>query len=322
METRKLTWLIAHEPVELFQRTVEAFSEELDKVLPGQFEIKAITVPEYVKQRPDLNVLKTISGGDLTKRNMAVEAFFTALEDDIDLSQTQTHIVAMKNPIFNVLELPFLFKDHDQATRVLDGELGDEMCSQLGKTSEFKALGFTYSGGYRVVGSNHKINDLKELGQQKVIISSKGPRHKTFETIGATPVVVSPHLWAGYDNVYETNEATAIETTYLRFKGTHILKTNHSMFVTTIVTTNKFWSTLNEEQQKAFEKVIKTVSRIEREWAIEEAAQFEKKFKNNGVEFTDLDKQNTAALKFMCKRRVYPYYEHQYGTLLSRIKNS
>ena len=300
MSARKLTWLIAHEPVELFQRTVVAFAEELDKVLPGQFEIKALTVPEYVDIHPELNVLNTINGGDLTQRDIATNALFTALNDDIDLSQTQTHIVAMKNPLFHLLDIPYLFKSHDHATRVLDGEIGEELRANLEKTSEFKALGFTYSGGYRVVGSNHKINDLKELGEQKVLVATnKGPRTKTFEVFGSTTVPVSPHLWAGYDNIYEDTGATAIDTTYLRFKGTHILKTNHSLFVTTILSSKKFWASLTAQQQDAFTEIIKTVATIEREWAIEESAKFEQKFKNNGVEFTELDITSDSKMKYL-----------------------
>ena len=325
MSARKLTWLIAHEPVELFQRTVVAFAEELDKVLPGQFEIKALTVPEYVDIHPELNVLNTINGGDLTQRDIATNALFTALNDDIDLSQTQTHIVAMKNPLFHLLDIPYLFKSHDHATRVLDGEIGEELRANLEKTSEFKALGFTYSGGYRVVGSNHKINDLKELGEQKVLVATnKGPRTKTFEVFGSTTVPVSPHLWAGYDNIYEDTGATAIDTTYLRFKGTHILKTNHSLFVTTILSSKKFWASLTAQQQDAFTEIIKTVATIEREWAIEESAKFEQKFKNNGVEFTELDITSDSKMKYLCKKKVHIFYEKndKFKPFMDRIKTS
>jgi len=322
---RKLTWLIAHEPVELFQRTVVAFAEELDKVLPGQFEIKALTVPEYVDIHPELNVLNTINGGDLTRRDIATEALFTALNDDIDLSQTQTHIVAMKNPLFHLLDIPYLFTDHDHVNRVLDGDIGVDLCSNLEKTSDFKALGFTYSGGYRVVGSNHKINNIKELGEQKVLVATHlGPRTKTFEVFGSTTVPVSPHLWAGYDNIYEGTGATAIDTTYLRFKGTHILKTNHSLFITTILSSKKFWTTLSNEQQDAFTKIVKTVAIIEREWAIEESAKFEKKFKNNGVEFTELDTASDKIMKYMCKKKVHSFYQNHKGfkPFMARIQNS
>jgi hypothetical protein len=320
---RKLTWLIAHEPVELFQRTVKAFQEELDKVIPGEYQIKALTVPEYVDLHPELDVLKAIPGGNLGQRNLAVESLFTALDDDIDLSQTQVNVVSAKNKLFRILDLPFLFNNHDHATKVLDGEIGTEICNHLEETSDYKALGFTYSGGYRVVGSNHKISNLEQLRLEKIIVAGtkehRGPREDTFKAIGAFPVVISPHLWAGYDNVYGSNDATAIETTYLRFKGTHIIKTNHSMFITTIISSKKFWNSLSEDHQDIFRKVIKNVARIEREWAIKEAEIYEQKFKENGVEITELNVNDTHIMRFTSKYLVYPYYKKRYGNLVDRI---
>ena len=37
-----LRWLIAHQPAYLFVRTAKAFAKELDKLLPGQFEIEVL----------------------------------------------------------------------------------------------------------------------------------------------------------------------------------------------------------------------------------------------------------------------------------------
>lgn len=318
---RKVRWLIAHEPQELFVRTARAFSEELNKVIPGQIEIEILTVPEYMEQHPELKALETILDENIGTRAVAVDALFEALQDDIQLSQTQVSIVGYKDPAFHALDLPFLFDNHEHVSRVLEGQIGKDICANLEKVSDVKGLAFTYSGGYRVVGSNHKIADLKELSKQSVIVSTKGPRSETFESIGAEAVIVSPHLWAGYDCLPEGSTANAIETTYLRFKGTHLLKTNHSMFMTTILTSKKFWASLSEEQQRAFEKCATITARIEREWAVAEAEEFEHTCVDKGIEITELSKEDAVDLKHK-SRYTYLRFKDDYADLIKQIRNS
>ena len=47
---KKITWVIAHKPEHLFIRTTEAFKEEIEKILPGHFEIEVLKINEYVEK--------------------------------------------------------------------------------------------------------------------------------------------------------------------------------------------------------------------------------------------------------------------------------
>lgn len=317
---RKVRWLIAHEPQELFVRTAKAFSDALNERIPGQIEIDIVTVPEYIAEHPELTDIQEIIAEDISKSKVATDALFKALEDDIALSQTQVSIVGYKDDAFRVLDLPFVFDNHEHVSRVLEGEIGQGILDNLEKVSDVKGLAFTYSGGYRVVGSNHKIADLKELGTQRVIVSTEGPRSDTFKSIGATPVIVSPHLWGGYDTVGEEHNADAIETTYLRFSGKHVLKTNHSIFMTTILTSQKFWASLTEEQQQVFKECATITARVEREWAIADAEKFEQDAVTNGVEIVELSDKDTLDLKHK-SRYSYLRFKDNHAELIKTIRN-
>lgn len=317
---RKVRWLIAHEPQELFVRTAKAFSDALNERIPGQIEIDIVTVPEYIAEHPELTDIQEIIAEDISKSKVATDALFKALENDIALSQTQVSIVGYKDDSFHVLDLPFIFDNHEHVSRVLEGDIGQGILDNLEKVSDVKGLAFTYSGGYRVVGSNHKIADLKDLGTQKVIVSTKGPRSETFESIGAEAVIVSPHLWGGYDQVTGDMGADAIETTYLRFSGKHVLKTNHSIFMTTILTSQKFWASLTEEQQQAFKECATITARVEREWAIADAEKFEADALANGVEITSLSEQDTVDLKHK-SRYTYLRFKDNHSDLIKQIRN-
>jgi hypothetical protein len=51
---RKVRWVIAHFPVELFIRTAKAFVNELEKLCPNQFEIEILTLGAYTDKYGDL----------------------------------------------------------------------------------------------------------------------------------------------------------------------------------------------------------------------------------------------------------------------------
>jgi TRAP-type C4-dicarboxylate transport system substrate-binding protein len=69
------------------------------------------------------------------------------------------------------------------------------------------------------------------------------------------------------------------------------------MFMTTIVVSNKFWDSLTEQQQQAFQQSALVASRKEREWSIQDAEQFEQNAKTNGVTITDISEEDTQILK-------------------------
>jgi len=92
----------------------------------------------------------------------------------------------------------------------------------------------------------------------------------------------------------------AVETTYLRFSGKNILKTNHSMFLTTILVGGEFFETLTSEQQDAFRKAAKVVAKLERQWSLDDAAKYEQDAVAKGVDIREIteaerDKMREAA---------------------------
>jgi TRAP-type C4-dicarboxylate transport system substrate-binding protein len=320
---RKVRWLIAHQPLELFVRTATAFRKELNKRIPGQIDIEIITVPEYMKEHEGNEIGKILDyNTEEGKFESAVEALFEALATDIQISQTQIITVAMKEPTFMALDLPFMFDSHEHCTRVVEGPIGQELLANLDRNSDVKGLAFTYSGGYRVIGSNEKISNLAELTDKRVIVSSTGARSDTLKSVGAEPLVVSPHIWGGWDKIPADGSADAIETTYLRYvDGKYILKTNHSMFMTTILTNKSFWNSLTAEQQTAFEEAAVETAAIERDWAIEDARKYEENCAKKGIEITDLSESDEKVLKHKA-RYSYLQFSQEYGDLIKRIRQS
>ena len=126
-QPRKIRWLIAHQPQELFVRTARAFSEELAKYTGNELEIEILTYPEYrEKYAVDLGLDALDQKG--VDQEDALKRFWKALEDgQVEMSQTQVAIIGGHYSDFHALDLPFLFEDHDHVSRTLEGPIGQQL---------------------------------------------------------------------------------------------------------------------------------------------------------------------------------------------------
>lgn len=314
-QPRKIRWLIAHQPQELFVRTAKAFSEELKKYCGDELEIEILTYPDYIakyKEIPGLEKMVQRPDDIKTFNETGMNAFWNALYDsDVEMSQIQVVRVGDLSEDFLALDLPFLFEDHDHVQRVVEGPIGQKLCADLGKKSGVTGLAFTYSGGYRVVGSHKPIATLDELTKMKIAVQQHLSLGTTIEAMGGEYLLSYPNLWHKHDPMIEDG-CDAVETTYLRFdevNGKYILKTNHSMFMTTIVVSNKFWDSLTESQQDAFRKAGLAASRQERKWSIEDAKKFEESAAERGVSIVDMSDEDRALLK---KKAQITYAKSKY----------
>jgi TRAP-type C4-dicarboxylate transport system substrate-binding protein len=309
-QKKKITWLIAHEPINLFLRTAEAFKEKIAELTDGKFEVEIFTLKEYSNKYPD-------------KKTRDSSLFFKAdpmmLIDSGDIQMSQMHIVDLArwhSPEFLALEMPFIFKDHDHAKRVLEGEIGRKMLDGLKDKSPAIGMEFTYSGGFRCIVSEKAINDLDSLSGIGFATTYNPVTIDTCEAIGAIPQVFSMRdLYLDPDFFKQEGVgADALETTIPRylaqFKDTskkYMVNTKHNLFLTSIIIGNKFLATLSEDEQAKFSEACKYASRLERKWSVEEAEAFAAKSDHSdiGLTYAELSDEDTA--KF--KQAVTPLYD-------------
>jgi len=311
---KKLKWLIAHQPAYLFVRTAKAFAEELDKRCPGEFEIEILTMKDYIQKYGDIPEMRikpaavrgveegtstsddnVFINGEWKDIKIKWNAVFDGLRNEkFHLSQTQVTVIGgFLDQTFSTLDLPFLFNDHDHVSKVLDGEIGDNLLKDIGDKTGIKGLGFTYSGGYRVVGSNHPIKNLDDL-----------------KTVNITTVHINKDFFKNFSANSESRanqkieeiaqsveKGGAIETTYLRFSGKNILKTNHSMFLTSILIGSDFFNTLTPSQQQAFFESAKIVSKLERKWSLEDADKYEREAEQKDIKIIPISDNDTLKLR-------------------------
>jgi len=297
MQTKKLRWLIAHEPNELFLRTAIAFAERLKETTNGRYEVEIFTVDEY-----EAKFKKFTDPG----RNFVPSPMVLLESGAIELSQLHiTELAQFHSPDFFALEMPFLFKDHDHAARVFEGEIGKKMLNNLKDRSPATGLAFTYSGGFRCVAADHAITSLDQL---KGIKYATCINPVTIDMVEALGAIAEPLHIKDFIKKFQEEGVTAaaLETTIPRYLAQftnttkkHLLNTKHNLFLTAIIIGNEFLASLSDEDRAAFYDASEYASRLERKWSVEEAIEFadKKDHSDIGVTYTELSAEETEKFK-------------------------
>ncbi|CAB4129098.1 DctP TRAP-type C4-dicarboxylate transport system, periplasmic component [uncultured Caudovirales phage] len=279
-EVKKIKWLIAHEPVDLFLRTAEAFAEEVKSATDGAIELEIYTATEYAK-----------------KFNNGIKENPMVYMERGELELSQLHISNLWKwnvPALMALELPFLFKDHDHATRVLEGEIGRGMLNELKEKSPARGLEFTYSGGFRIVATDKEIQTLADFKNLSFYTGINPIGIDTVEAIGG---VADAHPIEDYWSSIHTegDNHDAVDSTVPRLLATveksrkrFITATEHSLFLTSIIVSEAWWSSLGEDLQSKISKAALNAARLERKWSIEDVERVASEGTEVGVEYKQL----------------------------------
>lgn len=312
-EVTKIRWVLAHEPIKLFERAAKHFAQEVEKKTNGKIQVEVLTLREYEKK---YNKGKRLKHADVVRYLQ---------EGKIEISQTYTTHLGKINRDMYVLDLPFLFRDHDHAQRVLEGQIGDKLLAGLEK-GNIRGLAFTYSGGYRVIPSDIAIEKVDQFKGMKIRTSASPVAQDTFLMLGAKPV---PLELEDVGRATKQGKIVAAESTYPRFyemrqnEFSKVLNdTRHSLFLTAIGINKKFWEKLRPEQQEAIREAAISSARLERQESIEDAELTLKKCREDGIRVVDLPDSEREKFKTLVQP-IYDKYKDYFGeNLIAEIQKN
>jgi TRAP-type C4-dicarboxylate transport system substrate-binding protein len=267
----KIRWVIAHEPLNLFLRAAEDFQRRVnEQQKEHEIQIEIMTLTEY-SQRYNNGVI-------VTKHDL-LDLMETG---KIEMSQMYTTWLAEKyEKDFLVFDLPFLFQDHEHATRVLEGELGEGLLTRLRDKSNVRGLSFTYSGGFRQMISNKKVSTLEELAGTPVRSNRNPVAQATISALGLKPVVAEVE---DLRNIVVEGQAEGGETNYPRVYPLRqnevtktVIDTGHSLFLTSMIIGDQFWNSLSPKVQAVIKQAAVLAGREERAETIRDGDRAERR---------------------------------------------
>lgn len=311
--TKHVKWVIAHEPIGLFLKVAERFAKEVNEKTNGMFNIEVLSLSDYAEKYND--------GKKVTKYDLMDLINSGAIE----MSHIYTTWLADYNKDLHALDLPFLFRDHAHADRVLEGAIGEELLAGVSKNSNIKAMSFTYSGGYRVVPANFRGDTVEAWAGKKVRTSRSPVAVDTFKLLGAVP----------FENIAleEMNEAAdagtieAGESTYVRVfpldqhKSFEVVNdTAHSLFLTSIIVNQDFFGSFSQEVQEILANAAFTAARQERRESVADIPNILAQCEAEGVAVVKMDEAETAKFKEVTSKVYDMYADYFTSGLVQKIQ--
>ena len=317
MENIKLTWVIAHEPAYLFYRVAADFKRIVNEQSKDvMIDIEILTSDEYNK--------KYNPAQPATRHNL-----WKFLQDGtVHIAQMQTTSLARQfNKQMHVLDLPYIFKDHDHASSVLEGEIGNKLLNQFDTESNLKGLAYTYSGGFRLMPFDRSVTTLAEIEGMPVRSGMSGIARDTIEAFGFSAV---PTEIEETSDVVKSGNAIGAEYVAQRLLPDNcgewvktIIDTQHSLFLTSIVVNVQWWNKLPSSVQEIFLYAAREAARNERVLSIEDGAKSIDILEKKGVKVVSLGNDDLDVLKEKVNT-VYSKYSNGFfeDGLIDAVKNN
>jgi len=308
-----IRWVLAHEPIALFLRAAKRFKKTMEATAPGRLNYEILTLSEYAE--------KYQSGKTITKHDL-----LPLMEDgEIEMSQMYTSTLGRSHyKDMWALDMPFLFRDHDHAKNVLEGDIGKSILAGLSAKTNVQGLAFTYSGGFRMIPANVELHKIEDFQGQKLRCNKSPIAEETLSSVGAIPV---PMELEQINEGVQGNIIVGGESTYPRFYG---LKQNefmntindaeHSLFLTSIIVAKDFWNTLDEDLQEMIEDASFDAARAERVWSVEDIDIVKSKCQEDTINVVTMSEEERLRFK-AATEHLYEKFDGMFSKeLLQSIK--
>jgi len=197
------------------------------------------------------------------------------------------------DPLFGVLDMPFLFRSEKHAYQVLDGPIGERFLASLSKAA-IKGLAFG-ERGFRSVSNNVRpINQPSDLQGIKIRVMESPVYIELFKGLGANPIPM------GWGEVYTSLQQGVIDAqenppwVLWAFKIYEVQKyyslTGHSYAGNVIMMNKKLFDGIDQKTQKILIDSAREASAYERRVNNEGEAGILAKLKDKGMKINDVDR--------------------------------
>ncbi|WP_270181155.1 TRAP transporter substrate-binding protein [Alkalihalobacillus sp. CinArs1] len=226
-------------------------------------------------------------------------------------------------PEINVVDLPFLFESREHAYKVLDGEIGQSLLTNL-EDQSLKGLAWWENGFRHVTNSERAIEKPEDLEGLKIRTMENNVHQDSFKALGADPTPMSftelfTALQQGVVDGQE-NPVPIISTSRFYEVQDHLTLTGHFYSPAALLVSSQVFDGLTEDQQKALQEAAVEGAEYERELVAEMEQEMISGLKDEGMNVVEeVDKK--AFQK--ATESVYETYADQVGEdLIKKIQDA
>jgi len=262
---------IGHPPGQSFVVATEKFKEMVDKRSNGRLKVDIFHSSQL--------------GGEREMQEMVALG---------TLEMSVSGITVVYEPLFALLEAPFLYRDRDHIKKVMESPVVAEL-SQTLLNKGIRMVGFYENGFRNITNSKRAINSPADVKGLKIRTPENLAQIETFKALGAvaTPMAYSELYSALAQGVVDgqENPLQNIWTGKMYEVQKHLAITGHIYNSAYILASNKFWTGLPADLRKVAEESIKEASY----WQLDYLADLDKKLledcKGKGMLVTTPDRE-------------------------------
>jgi tripartite ATP-independent transporter DctP family solute receptor len=282
----------------VFGKGVSAFSEKLDELSGGTM------------------TCQIFANGTLGSINEVAQMLQNGT---CDVSPIVTSSLTGSCSDLGVFDLPFLFKDYDEARTALNGDAGTYLADKLAGSQLHVASWMTM--GFREVTSKKAINAVSDFKGMKIRTQSNEVHMDIFNTLGASATAVSfselyTALEQGTVDGQENPYVNILSNAYYDVNG-YLVETNHVFQVAALLISQGTYDKLSDEQKSWVDEAAAYAADVE--WdatQTDNEAAKESLVKDHGMTFVTLDHDELVN----ATASVYDDYAEQYGALVDMIR--
>ncbi|MBA2874705.1 TRAP transporter substrate-binding protein [Thermaerobacillus caldiproteolyticus] len=274
---------------------------------------------ELVEKKTNGRVkVEVFPNGSLYSDDEEIDAL---LRGDVQMIAPSFSKVTELIPEWQVLDLPFIFKDYHDVEKAFTGDVGKQLLAML-ESKGIKGLAL-WSNGFKQMMSNRRLLiEPRDFYELRFRIMPSDIIKKQFQLLGSEPIAVP------FDNVYsslENHELDGQENTisniyskgFYRFQP-YLTISNHGYLGYAVMVNKQFWDHLPKEIQKKITEAMKetTIWNLQQSKRQNEQqlAQLRKNHRIHIYELTNTDRKKWKS-QFA---PLYQEFEKEFGNHLLR----
>ena len=265
------------------QLYAEKFAEEVEHLSDGKMKI--MVYPNSVLGG-DRELLESCKDGDIP----------------FVVQNTAPQVTFMKDTA--VFDMPALFESIEEVRERVDDPKFMELMQQVYRDGGYELLGYA-DQGFRVMTTNKKVTSISDFKGQKIRTMENSYHMAYWKAIGASPTPMTfSEVYIGLQQGTidaQENPYEVIVSNKLYEQQDYVVETNHLPHLISLIVSEKFFLSLDEEQQE----IIKTAADIAKEYAREQSDERvesrRKIIEESGTTIITLDEPLHETIRELCK---------------------
>ncbi len=227
---------------------------------------------------------------------------------------------------FNVLVMPFVFRDNKHQYAVVDGAVGTELGEHL-RGKDLHAAAFFDSGSRNVMTIDGPVRTPEDLKGKKIRVMSSNVLQETVACLGAMPQTISQGevysaLQTGVIDGWENNPATCLSFSMYETGCDHFAWTRHVAIPDLLVFSRQWYDSLDPDIRQAVDQAARETKQHQRQLWQKDDKEAILALETAGMKFNEVDREAFLARFADFYGQSNEKYGPEFERLLTRIRRS